>query len=74
MTHFRNLVFAKNATNKYGSFQKGDRAQARFPKSLVDAYLNHGILAVADAPIALDEITDYAPKKPARKKATKSTK
>lgn len=69
MTNFRNLVFVKNATNKYGSFQKGDRAQARFPKSLVDAYLNHGILAVADAPIVLDEpIKDYSPR-PKRKKA-----
>lgn len=74
MTNFRNLVFVKSATNKFGQFKKGDRAQARFPKSLVDSYLRHGILAVADAPIALGEITDYAPKKPARKKATKSTK
>lgn len=74
MNNFRNLVFVKNATNKFGQFKKGDRAQARFSQALIDSYLRHGILAVTDAPISLDEITDYAPKKPARKKATKSTK
>ena len=75
MTNFRNLVFVKNATNKYGAFRKGDRAQARFPQELTDSYLRHGILAVTDAPIPLDEsIKDYTPKKTASKRAAKSTK
>lgn len=74
MTNFRNLVFVKNATNKFGQFKKGDRAQARFSQALVDSYLKNGILAVTDTPITLDETKDYTPKKTARKKATKSTK
>ena len=74
MTNFRNLVFVKNATNTYGQFKKGDRAQARFPQDLVDSYLKNGILAVTDTPISLDEpIKDYAPKKTVRKRATKTT-
>lgn len=74
MTNFRNLVFVKNATNTFGQFKKGDRAQARFPKPLVDSYLKNGILAVTDTPITLDEVKDYTPKKAARKRAAKSTK
>lgn len=70
MTSFRNLVFKKNATNKYGSFKKGDRAQGRFPQALVDSYLAHGVLAVADEPVALDEpVKDYTPPRARRKKA-----
>lgn len=71
MTSFRNLVFVKNATNKYGSFRKGDRAQGRFPKALIDSYLAHGILAVADEPVALDEpVKDYTPPRARRNKAS----
>jgi len=53
MTSFRNLVFVKNATNKYGSFRKGDRAQGRFPKDLVESYLAHGILQEVAVPVWL---------------------
>lgn len=51
---FRKLKFIKNATNNFGRFKVGDRAQARFPKALVDAYLKHGILEEVEEPIALD--------------------
>lgn len=74
MTSFRNLVFVKNATNTYGQFKKGDRAQGRFPKALIDSYLAHGILQEVAEPVALDTpVKDYTPKTP-RKRATKTTK
>lgn len=74
MSNFRNLVFMKNATNKFGQFKKGDRAQARFPQGLVDSYLKNEILAVTDAPIPLDEpIKNYTPKKTVSQRASKTT-
>lgn len=74
MSSFRNLVFAKNATNKFGQFKKGDRAQARFPQELTDSYLAHGILKEVAEPVALDApVKSYAPKT-ARKRVTKATK
>lgn len=73
MSSFRNLVFVKNATNKYGAFRKGDRAQARFSQDLIDSYLKHGILGKTAEPVGLDEpIRNYATKTP-RKRATKTT-
>jgi len=54
MTNFRQLVFVKNATNTYGRFVKGDRAQARFPQELIASYLEHGILQQVDEPVTLD--------------------
>lgn len=54
MINFRNLVFVKNTTNSFGSFRKGDRAQARFPQDLTDSYLKHGILQEVAEPVALD--------------------
>lgn len=72
MTSFRNLVFVKNATNKFGQFKKGDRAQGRFPQALVDSYLKHGILAETPEPVVLDEpVKDYTPP---RKRAAKTIK
>lgn len=73
MSSFRNLVFAKNATNRFGQFKKGDRAQGRFPKDLVESYLAHGILQEVAEPVALDEtLKDYT-SKPVRKRTTKTT-
>lgn len=70
MPNFRNLVFAKNATNKFGQFKKGDRAQGRFPKALVDGYVQHGILVESAEPVALDTpVKDYTPRA-RRKKST----
>lgn len=72
MTSFRNLVFVKNATNKFGQFKKGDRAQGRFPPDLIDSYLAHGILQEVAEPVALDApVKDYAPP---RKRAAKTIK
>lgn len=69
MTSFRNLVFAKNATNTFGRFQKGDRAQGRFPQDLIDSYLKHGILQEVAEPVALDEpVKSYATPRARRKK------
>lgn len=73
MTSFRNLVFVKNATNTFGQFKKGDRAQGRFPDDLIESYLKLGILEDVQEPVALDEpVKDYTPTK-ARKRATKTT-
>lgn len=70
MSNFRNLVFVKNATNQFGSFSKGDRAQGRFPQELIDSYLKLGILAESPEPIALDApIKNYASRS-RRKKTT----
>jgi len=55
MVDFKRFVFIKNAVNEYGQFFKGDRAQGRFPKALVDSYLAHGILQPVEEPIVLDE-------------------
>ena len=75
MTNFRNLQFVKNATNKYGAFRKGDRAQGRFPKALIDSYLKHGILQEVAEPVALDKpIKSYATPRVPRMRATKTTK
>lgn len=64
MVNFRNLVFLKNATNNFGEFKKGDRAQARFPQDLVESYLRHGILEEVAEPIALGKpIKSYARKR-----------
>ncbi|MDK6203312.1 hypothetical protein QP097_07545 [Oligella urethralis] len=64
---FRKLKFIKNATNAFGRFKIGDRAQGRFPKSLIDDYLKHGILEEVDEPIGLDEeVKDYSPVKTKR--------
>jgi len=61
-TNFRQLVFVKNATNTYGRFVKGDRAQARFPQELIASYLEHGILQRVAEPVALDKtIKNYKP-------------
>lgn len=49
----RSLVFAKRCTNGHGSFAKGDRARGAFPQSLVDTYLQVGILVKAP-PVASD--------------------
>lgn len=69
MPNFRNLVFVKNATNTHGQFKKGDRAQGRFSKALIESYLKAGILAETDEPVALEAGTkDYTPR-PKRKKA-----
>lgn len=74
MSSFRNLVFVKNATNTFGQFKKGDRAQGRFPDDLIKSYLKLGILEEAQEPVALDEpVKDYTSTK-ARKRATKTTK
>lgn len=74
MSSFRNFVFVKNATNTFGQFKKGDRAQGRFPEELVESYLKLGILEEVPEPVALDEsVKDYTLTK-ARKRATKTTK
>lgn len=72
MTGFRNFVFVKNATNTFGQFKKGDRAQGRFPNDLIKSYLKLGVLEEVQEPVALGEsVKDYAPP---RKRATKTTK
>ena len=73
MASFRNLVFIKNATNKFGAFRVGDRAQGRFPRALIDGYLKHGILKEVSEPVALDApIKNYRTAR--RKRAPKITK
>ncbi|TGV05509.1 hypothetical protein E4695_16095 [Alcaligenaceae bacterium 429] len=74
MSSFRNLVFVKDATNTFGQFKKGGRAQGRFPEELVESYLKLGILEEVPEPIALDgAVKDYTPPR-ARKRAAKTTK
>lgn len=58
---FRDFIFAKNATNSFGHFKKGDRAQGGFPKKLIDSYVRHGILVQVEEPAELSEpIKEYA--------------
>jgi len=57
---FTRYKFIKNATNKFGHFKKGDRAQGRFPRELIESYVRHGILVQIDEPAELDKpIKDY---------------
>lgn len=63
MTNFRNLVFAKHCTNTFGRYVPGDRAQARFPRALINTYVKLGILIESSVPVALKAPKRYAPKK-----------
>ena len=37
-------LFAKNCTNNFGTFKKGDKSRGAFPEQLVKDYLAMGIL------------------------------
>jgi hypothetical protein len=37
-------TFAKNCTNQFGSFKRGDRSRGAFPDDLIKSYLAIGIL------------------------------
>lgn len=37
-------TFAKNCTNNFGRFKKGDRSRGAFPEQLIKDYLAMGIL------------------------------